>query len=94
MTVTRTGNNVGSDTNNPGNITADSIPAERRVAYGQSIGATGTYTSPNGRTYYVFPDMNTGLSASVKDISSKIAGGSSWATPQTTLSDFVKGWTK
>lgn len=55
--VPRTGNNVGQDTNNPGNIMAENPAGE---AYAKSLGAIGKYTSPNGRTYAVFPNMLVG----------------------------------
>ena len=82
--------NIGQDTNNPTNIMAEN-PTE--IAYAQSLGAVGTYTSPNGRTYAVFPDMATGKSAGLQDITSKLNGGSSWVTPDTTVAQFASGWT-
>jgi hypothetical protein len=67
--------NVAMDTNNPGNITADSIPkGETKESYGKKIGATGTYLSPNRREYFIFPDLAGGIDALKGDISSKIAG--------------------
>lgn len=62
-------------------------------AYAKSLGAIGKYTSPNGRTYAVFPNMLVGWNASAKDITSKLSGGSSWVTPATTLAQFASGWT-
>lgn len=66
---------------------------EKQIEYAKSLGAVGTYTSPNGRTYAVFPDMATGKAATVADVKTKLAGGSSWATPDTTLGKFASGWT-
>lgn len=82
--------NVGQDTNNPWNIMAESPQWE---AYAKSLGAVGKYKSPNGRTYAVFPDMNTGLRAIQSDLTSKLSGKSTWATPQTSLAQFASGWT-
>ena len=56
-------------------------------------GAVGFYTSPNGRTYAVFPDMQTGMAAARADLQAKLTGGSSWATGDTTLAKFASGWT-
>lgn len=89
-TLKRTGNNVGKDTNNPGNIMAES---PRGIEYAKSLGAIGMYKSPNGRTYAVFPDMETGKAATMADLKTKLSGGSSWVTPETTLGQFATGWT-
>lgn len=61
--------------------------------YAKSLGATGFYTSPNGRTYAVFPNMQTGLEATRADIGTKLTGGSSWVTPNMTLGELASGWT-
>ena len=90
LNVKRTGNNVGQDVNNPGNIMAESPGQEE---YAKRLGAIGKYTSPNGRTYAVFPDMNVGIMATHSDLSSKLAWGSSWVRPNTTLAQFASGWT-
>lgn len=82
--------NVGQDTNNPTNIMCDN-PTE--IAYAQSLGAIGTYTSPNRRTYAVFPDMATGKQAGLTDITNKLNGNSLWVTPDTTVAQFASGWT-
>lgn len=37
-------------------------------------GAVGFYTSPNGRTYAVFPDMETGMAAARADLQAKLSG--------------------
>lgn len=42
-------------------------------AYAKRLGAVGKYTSRNGRTYAVFPDMNTGIMATHSDLSSKLS---------------------
>ena len=63
------------------------------IAYAQSLGAIGTYTSPNRRTYAVFPDMATGKQAGLTDITNKLNGNSLWVTPDTTVAQFASGWT-
>ena len=63
---------------------------QRNIALG--YGAIGFYKSPNGRTYAVFPDMQTGTNASMADLQAKLSGGSSWATPNTSLEKFASGW--
>jgi len=88
--LTRTWNNVGQDTNNPWNIMAES---EAGKNYAKSLGAVWFYKSPNGRTYAVFPDMDTGKAAALSDLSTKLSGGSSWANGDTTLGKFASGWT-
>lgn len=87
--VPRTWNNVWQDTNNPWNIMWDT-EAQRNIA--TSYGAVWFYKSPNGRTYAVFPDMQTWVNASLSDLQSKLSGWSSWATPDTTLAKFASGW--
>ena len=89
LNVPRTGNNVWQDTNNPWNIMGDT-QWQRDIA--TRLGAIGFYQSPNGRTYAVFPDMQTGVQASMSDLQTKLNGGSSWATPDTTLAKFASGW--
>jgi hypothetical protein len=88
--------NVGNDTNNPGNITADSIPSGETVAgYGEKIGAIGTYRSPNGREYFVFPSADAGTAAMARDIASKQSGDTQSAilrNPNATLGDFLRVW--
>lgn len=56
-------------------------------------GATGFYTSPNGRTYAVFPSMESGMQAARADLQAKLSGGSTWANSNTTLAQFASGWT-
>lgn len=63
------------------------------IEYAKSLGAIGSYKSPNGRTYAVFPDMETGKAATMADLKTKLSGGSSWVTPETTLGQFATGWT-
>lgn len=82
--------NIGQDSNNPWNIMADT---DAQKVYAQSLGAVGFYKSSNGRTYGVFPDMNTGNFAMMKDLTKKLSWGSSWVTPTTTLGQFATGWT-
>lgn len=48
-------NNVGVDTNNPGNITNIS-------------GTVGKYKSPNGRTYAVYATVEEGYQALINDL--------------------------
>lgn len=87
--VPRTGNNVWQDTNNPWNIMGDT-EWQRDIA--SRLWAVGFYKSPNGRTYAVFPDMQTGVNASISDLQSKLSWWSSWVTPNTTLAQFATGW--
>jgi len=82
--------NVWQDTNNPWNIMAES---PRGIEYAKSLWAIWFYTSPNGRTYAVFPDMETWLNATKKDIESKLSGWSSWVTEKTTLWQLASWWT-
>ena len=65
----------------------------KQEEYAKSLGAIGKYKSPNGRTYAVFPDMETGMGATQSDLQTKLSGGSSWVTPNTTLGQFASGWT-
>lgn len=62
-------------------------------AYARSLWAIGKYQSPNGRIYAVFPDMNTWLAATQRDVQSKMQWWSRWVTPNTTLAQFASGWT-
>lgn len=64
--------------------------AQRNIALG--YGAVWFYKSPNWRTYAVFPDMESGVKASMEDLQAKISWGSSWATPNTSLEKFASGW--
>ena len=57
--------------------------------YAKSLGAVGFYKSNNGRTYAVFPTMDTGYAAMLKDVEGKINGSSSWANGNTTLAKFA-----
>lgn len=90
INVPRTWNNVWQDTNNPWNIMWDS---EGQRAIATKLWAVWFYSSPNGRTYAVFPDMQSWVNASVQDLQSKLSGWSSWVTPNTTLAQFATGWT-
>jgi len=76
---------VAMDTNNPGNITADSIPkGYTKESYAKLIGATGTYVRPGytdkqgkfqpSREYFIFPDSGAGMQALANDISAKMSG--------------------
>lgn len=89
--------NVANDTNNPGNITADSIPAGETVSgYGEKIGAIGTYKSPNGRTYYVFKNSQDGKASLANDIQWKQAGNTQVASLKSanaTLGDYLRAHT-
>lgn len=72
MNLTRTWTNVGVDANNPWNITADWFTTqEAKANYWTQIGAVGTYTSPNGREYYVFPTLDAWAKAQ-RDFASRI----------------------
>lgn len=91
VNIARTGTNVAKDTNNPWNITADSIPAwQSKEQYGKAIWATWTYLSPNGREYFVFPDVNSWSNALKRDITAKISGGSRNIKPTDTLARFQR----
>lgn len=96
MTVVRPkgSKNVGKDTLNPGNITADSVPAgETKASYGKKIGAKGTYLSKNGREYFVFPTEEAGFAAMKRDISMKQAGKTqvkSLQNANATLKDYLR----
>ena len=58
----RTGNNVGADTNNFGNITSP------------TSGSIGMYKSPNGRSYAVYATAQDGYNALVNDLKAKQSG--------------------
>lgn len=95
MNIKRTGDNVAVDINNPWNITADGFKDPTAKAnYGKKIWATGTYKSPNWREYYVFDSQEAWARALRNDIKAKIQGRSSWATPDTSLQDFVLWYSK
>lgn len=87
--VNGTKDNVWQDANNPWNIMGDT---EGQRAIATRLGAVWFYKSSNGRTYAVFPDMQTWINASISDIKTKLAWGSTWATPETTLEKFASGW--
>ena len=82
--------NVWQDTNNPWNIMAES---PQGIEYAKSLWAIWFYKSPNGRTYAVFPDMETWLNATKKDIESKLSWWSRWVTEKTTLWQLASWWT-
>jgi len=82
--------NVWQDTNNPWNIMADN---DKQKEYARSLGATWFYKSPNGRTYAVFPDMETWLNATTADIKSKLEWWSYWVNENTTLWELATWWT-
>ncbi len=82
-------NNVWQDANNPGNIMADT-QGQKEIAL--KLWASGFYKSPNWRTYAVFPSMGSGMQAMMSDLKTKIAWGSSWVRPTTTLAEFASGW--
>ncbi len=89
--IARTWTNVAKDTNNPWNITADSIPAwNTKEGYGKAIGATGTYLSPNGREYFIFPDVTAWSWALQRDIQAKISWNSKNIKPSDTLERFQR----
>jgi hypothetical protein len=82
--------NVWQDVNNPWNLMAES---EKQIELAKQKWAIGQYTSPNGRTYAVFPTMEQGLKALTEDIKAKQSWKSSWANWNTDLSTFASGWT-
>lgn len=89
--VPRTGTNVAKDTNNPWNITADSVPAWRnKVEYWQAIWAIWTYLSPNGREYFVFDSVDAWNRALQRDITAKVTWWSSVIQPNQTLAEFQR----
>jgi len=91
VNIARTWTNVAKDTNNPWNITADSIPAwNTKEEYGKKIGATWTYLSPNGREYFVFPNIESWSWALQSDIMAKISGRSRNIKPTDTLAKFQR----
>ena len=53
----KTSNNIGIDTNNPGNL-----------VNGNGKGAIGVYLSSNGRYYTVFETINDGYEAMIEEI--------------------------
>jgi len=91
VNIARTGTNVAKDTNNPWNITADSIPAwTTKEQYAKAIGATWTYTSPNWREYFIFPTAEAWTWALQRDILAKISGRSRNIKPTDTLKRFQR----
>jgi hypothetical protein len=83
--------NVAKDTNNPWNITADSIPSWfSKEEYGKEIWATWTYLSPNGREYFIFPDVTSWTWALERDITAKITGNSRNIKPTDSLERFQR----
>ena len=91
INISRTWTNVAKDTNNPWNITADSIPSwQSKEQYWKAIWATWTYLSPNGREYFIFPDVTSWTSALERDIKAKISGGSRNIKPTDTLARFQR----
>jgi hypothetical protein len=91
MNIPRTWTNVAKDTNNPWNITADSIPSwYTKQEYWKLIGATWTYKSPNGREYFYFPDVSSWQRALLRDITAKIKWNSRVIKPDDSLSRFQR----
>lgn len=91
MEIARTWDNVAKDTNNPWNITADSIPAwQTKEQYAKKIWATGTYLSPNGREYFVFDDIEKWKKALLRDVLAKIEWRSKNIKPTDTLKRFQR----
>lgn len=84
INLVRTWNNVWQDANNSWNITVIPwVPAP--------VWSIWTYQSPNGRSYYVFPDQATWQKALVDDIKAKQAGNTSTGlNTNSTLSDYLK----
>lgn len=91
MDVVRTWTNVAKDTENPWNITADSVPAwYTKESYGKMIWANWTYLSPNWREYFVFPDTKSWVLALAKDIKAKQTWRTqTWLNANSSLLDLV-----
>lgn len=91
MDIKRTGNNVWIDVNNPWNITADWFKTQQAKAnYWMQIWAAGTYTSPNGREYYVFNSLEDWARAQREFAKRIVSGWSSSYTPDMTLEQVAK----
>lgn len=91
MDVSRTWTNVAKDTLNPWNITADSIPAWiSKEEYWKEIWAIWTYLSPNGREYFVFPNIKAWWEALKRDIIAKQTWNSRNIRPNDTLERFQR----
>lgn len=81
LNVPRTGNNVGNDTNNFGNITS------------AVDGSIGMYKSPNGRSYAVFANAQDWYNALVKDLTAKQTGKTKTGlNGNSTFADLCKTW--
>lgn len=93
LDLKRTGKNVAKDTNNPWNITADSIAESKREEYGKKIWATWTYKSPNWRIYYVFPNIEAWQKALEMDIRAKTTWQSKRIDKDAPLNEFVRIYT-
>ena len=73
-------NNVGVDTNNPGNITNIS-------------GTAGRYKSPNGRIYAVYTTIEEGYQALINDLKGKQAGNTrSGLNANSTIEQLLGVW--
>ena len=73
-------NNVGVDTNNPGNITNIS-------------GTAGRYKSPNGRIYAVYATIEEGYQALINDLKGKQAGNTrSGINANSTIEQLLGVW--
>lgn len=94
MQIKRTWTNVGKDTNNPWNITADWFKTqEAKANYWAKIGAIGTYTSPNGREYYVFSSLEDWARAQREFMQRAVSWQSAQYSSGMTLDQFVKTYT-
>ena len=91
LDLPRTWTNIAKDTNNPWNITADSIPSGfTKEEYWKRIWATWTYLSPNGREYFVFPSIDAWTNALKWDLLAKIQWRSWVISPDDTLANFQR----
>ena len=91
LDIKRTWTNVAKDTNNPWNITADSIPSWfTKKEYWERIWASGTYLSPNGREYFVFDSVDSWSKALQADLQAKISWNSRNIKPSDTLERFQR----
>jgi len=82
--------NVARDTNNPWNITVPNWYTDAEVErLGRALWANWTYTSPNWREYFTFPNVEKWALWMKDMIARQVEWNSSWATPSMTIEEYI-----